>query len=277
MNFPSNSHFSVCKKPNQNTLSTNQNKTSVTQLDFDTNSSLTFNNIPSVNTLPKREHLSLSFTSCSTTRRQLPRTPSPEDPLIEIISNASRERILNVLRQTHKLLRQGQEAENRNSIFSRMNCPGNFDDNNLLKVKVFIILPSSNNDTLSRITTHQYYHFFPLRLFLTVFKRNGLRVVVEFKPWQTISNTRSPMGWISQQILVQEGVDEYNLLKAAIMRIHSKPEWLQIILRKSITVSSQQEKMTNLRMTWSVHLQTLKVKDIPELILIARIYFCRWC
>ncbi|KAF7632310.1 JNK-interacting protein 1 [Meloidogyne graminicola] len=140
--FPARSVSSeFCKKPNQNTLSTNQNKTSVTQLDFDTNSSLTFNNIPSVNTLPKREHLSLSFTSCSTTRRQLPRTPSPEDPLIEIISNASRERILNVLRQTHKLLRQGQEAENRNSIFSRMNCPGNFDDNNLLKNNNTPVLP----------------------------------------------------------------------------------------------------------------------------------------
>uniref|UniRef100_A0A915LVI1 SH3 domain-containing protein n=1 Tax=Meloidogyne javanica TaxID=6303 RepID=A0A915LVI1_MELJA len=74
-----------------------------------------------------RQHLSLSFTS---KRRQLPKTPSPEDPLEHIdIATASRERLLDVLKQTYQLLNLSREKEGGRNKISYMNCEDQLDHN----------------------------------------------------------------------------------------------------------------------------------------------------
>uniref|UniRef100_A0A915NCV4 Uncharacterized protein n=1 Tax=Meloidogyne javanica TaxID=6303 RepID=A0A915NCV4_MELJA len=85
--------------------------------------------LPAFNpTIPNnRQHLSLSFTS---KRRQLPKTPSPEDPLEHIdIATASRERLLDVLKQTYQLLNLSREKEGGKNKISYMNCEDTIDHN----------------------------------------------------------------------------------------------------------------------------------------------------
>lgn len=97
-------------------IQTLQNVTPSTLSDCETEDKFYHN----VNTLTNRQHLSLSLAS---KRRQLPKTPSPEDSLEHIdIATASRERLLNVLRQTYQLLGLCREEEGGNSKISYMNC-----------------------------------------------------------------------------------------------------------------------------------------------------------
>ncbi|CAK5065585.1 unnamed protein product [Meloidogyne enterolobii] len=117
-------HQSPLKQDDFCNTQTNQNVTPSTLSDCETEDKLPAFN-PSIPN--NRQHLSLSFTS---KRRQLPKTPSPEDPLEHIdIATASRERLLDVLKQTYQLLNLSREKEGGKNKHLYMNCEDQLDHN----------------------------------------------------------------------------------------------------------------------------------------------------